>query len=108
MLAKEAGLALDTLKHPSKGAMYGILSWGVPTLLFFQNQESGCMKPTRHLSGEASTQAVLNSHQSKSAHRDIATHALLSAYLTVLIRDFSKRTTQKVVSVVIMIRSSDH
>lgn len=61
------------------------------------------MKPTLHLPSEANPGAVLNSHESKSTHRDIATHTLLSAYLTVLIRDFSKRTAQKVVSVVIII-----
>jgi hypothetical protein len=61
------------------------------------------MKPTPHLCSEANTHAVLSSHKSKSAHRDITTHTLLSAYLTVLIRDFSKRTTQKVVFVVIII-----
>lgn len=49
------------------------------------------MKPTpRHLSSEANTHPVLSSHQNKSAHGYIATHTPISAYLTVLIRDFQK------------------
>lgn len=110
MLAQEAGLVLDTLKYQSRGALYGILSWGVSILLFwfgfvclFVSKPRGRLHETTppHLSSEAKPHPVL-SHQSESAHGDTATHTLLSAYLTVLIRHISKRTTQNVVSVIII------